>query len=165
MAGANLWLSVSRTFGALFSIIPFKYLPRRWILISGHILMGTCLGLSYDFVDMGEAKAVLALLCGFMAIFQASMGSGYFMYIAEVGSEPAMGLSLCTVMACSIAISTFTPSLISLPGFGVVDIMLSLAILQIVAIIVMAIWLKETRGLSLETKQKLYSTKESQEDR
>lgn len=80
------------------------------------------------------------------------MGSGYFMYIAEVGSEPAMGLSLCTVMACSIAISAFTPSLISLDGFGVIDIMLSLALLQIVAVIVMAIWMKETRNLSLAQK-------------
>ena len=105
VASANLWLSVSRTFGALFSVLPFKYLPRRSIFILGHTLMGVCLGLAYDYVGTGDALYVLIFLCCFMAIFQSSMGSGYFMYIAEVGSEPAMGLSLCTVMVCSIAIS------------------------------------------------------------
>ena len=29
VASGNLWLSVSRTFGALFSVLPFRYLPRR----------------------------------------------------------------------------------------------------------------------------------------
>lgn len=114
--------------------------------------MGISLGLAYCFVEIGQPIMVLVMLCLFMIAFQSSMGSGYFMYIAEVGSEPAMGISLCTVMVCSIAVSTFTPSLISLPGFGVVQIMLSLALLQIVAVTVLGIWMKETRGLSLAEK-------------
>ena len=125
----NLCLSLSRTFGALIAVIPFRYLPRRFIFISGHLLMGVCMGLAYYFVNAGDPSAVVACLSCFMGVFQSSMGSGYFMYIAEVGSEPAMGLSLCTVMLCSITISATIPSLISLPGVGVVKIMLMLAVL------------------------------------
>ena len=145
----NFWLSISRTFGAFFSLIPFRYLPRRPIFLAGHILMGICLALSYEFVRNGQPDMVVLLLCCFMIAFQSSMGSGFFMYIAEVGTEPAMGLSLCCVMICSIGASALTPYLISLPGFGVVDIMLSLAVLQMMAVFCIFMWMKETAGLSL----------------
>ena len=46
----NLVLSLSRTFGAIVSIVPFRYLTRRYIFISGHILMGIFLALAWYFV-------------------------------------------------------------------------------------------------------------------
>ena len=71
-------------------------------------------------------------MCLFVVSFQASNGSGFFIYVAEVCVDAANGLCLTMLMACLIVITYASPQLISMKGYGVEGMILTLACLQCV---------------------------------
>ena len=65
-------------------------------------------------------------MCFFVISFQATQGSGFFIYVAEVCADAANGLCLFTLMFCLVVLSYCCPVLISIDSFGVDGILLTL---------------------------------------
>lgn len=155
---ANSIIGFTGVVSALLSIAVWgRNLNRRPIFIIGHVVMGAAYLLSFYLATESEPVGVLAMLSLFIIGFNTTQGPGYFSYIAEVGTNAANGICVFVQSACSILISASTPKLLSIDSYGISGILLTLGIFQFFSMTVIAVWMEETNGLSLEIKQELYS--------
>jgi hypothetical protein len=84
--------------GPILAIFSVLLLTRRQIFIGAHVLIGILLGLVGYFIDTGHPNLALASMTIFNVVFQASNGTCFWVYCADVGTDAALGLSLCTIM-------------------------------------------------------------------
>ena len=90
--------------------------------------MGAAFMIGYYLTIKGESVGVLAMLCLFNISFYSTQGPGYFIYVAEVGTNAANGLCIFVQMACSLLISSTTPKLLSIENYGITGILLTLGV-------------------------------------
>ena len=65
------------------------------IFIGGHFVMAILLFLVAHFIDTKRADLVLINLCSFIIVYQATQGSAFWIYVAEiVSSDSVMGICL-----------------------------------------------------------------------
>lgn len=83
----------------------------------------------------------------------------FWVYTAEVCTDKANSIVLFVLQSTIIMLTSVTPSLISLESFGVPGLLLTLGAFQLVPSVVLAVCMKETRGLSFEEKRNLYKPK------
>ena len=83
-----------------------------------------------------------------------------WMYIAEVGNDLALGISSMVLMLLLTIQSFAVPSIIGSKKsdieHNVPYLFYFLAIFQLITCTILALWMKETKGLSLEQKSNLY---------
>ena len=68
-------------------------------MLYGHIIMAILLILVAIFVVKNIASGSFLCMCFFVLTFQLTNGSVFFVYIAEISTDAAMGASITILMA------------------------------------------------------------------
>lgn len=151
-------------FGAILSYYTIKIFSRRAIFVGGHILMGAILGVSGYFVYMNQLELLLLSFCTFCAVYQATQGSCLFIYVAEiVVNEVAMGLALFSLMLAMTIQSMFSTYMINCKC-GLDVILYLIGLFQLVPAVYFYFFMRETQGLNMQQKKKLYITQSLKEE-
>ena len=121
--------------------------------------MGVLLCISGYYIHANQPELVLLSFCSFVVIYQATQGSCMYIYVAEiVVNEVAMGLSLLCMMLSMTVQSLFSTYLIN-GKLGLDVVFYGLGIFQMIPVVYFWFNLKETQGLTIEMKKKLYLKK------
>jgi len=94
----------------------------------------------------------------FVVVFQSTQGSAFWVYVAEIASDTALGITLLVLMGVLTIQSLFSLQIIN-SSLGIDGFFYVLAGFQLFTCVVLSIWMKETKGLSQEEKQNLYRIK------
>lgn len=112
--------------------------------------------LAGHFVESKMHDSALLCILFLLAIFQATQGSALFVYITEIcDSDSVMGLCLFILMFGLTFQSMFTTCLLN-SKLGVNGMFYVLGIVQMIAVVVLSLFMRETKGLSASEKKKLY---------
>ena len=90
-----------------------------------------------------------------VGVYQLCISSVYWQYISEITCDAATGLSIFTLMFVLIVDSFISQNFIS--QIGIVNLLYVFGGYQIIAIIVLVIMMKDTRGLSPALKKTQFS--------
>jgi hypothetical protein len=91
----NYYIGLSGLVGAILSLWTIRYLSRRAIFIGGHLIMAVLLFAVAYYIDVKRSELVLINLCAFIIVYQATQGSAFWIYVAEiVSSDSVMGICL-----------------------------------------------------------------------
>ena len=154
----NLYIGLSGFTGAAFAGMTVSALSRRMIFIGGHVVMGFLLFLVALFIDLGDPNLTLMCICLFIVVFQCTNGGGFFLYVSEIASDTALGLSLMVLMS-TLSLQSLT-SLKIISSFGIDTFFYFFAAFQVVTIATLSIYMKETKGLSAQEKRDQFKLKE-----
>ena len=92
-----------------------------------------------------------------LLVFQATIGSNFFTYVAEIGTSPAMGLANFTLFTFILIISIITP--IFFDDLGNPITFSIFAGFNLIGLVSNALILKDTSGLSKAELSQLYVSK------
>lgn len=141
-------------FGALMALVTVRKLSRRALFIAGHTGIAISLGLCILFSAQGKPVPFLIFHCMMIVSFQASNGAGFWLYAGEVANEQAMGICLLVLLGTQLILSIVTPTILNailIPKFLVM-----LLSFQVLIVIGLVVFLKETKGLNVEQLYNLY---------
>ena len=147
--------------GACLSYFSITLLSRRALFIGGHFIMCVLMFLTGFYVDMKKHDLALVCILLFIIVFQCTQGTAIFIYISEiVSSDSVMGLCLFTMMF-GLTVQSMAITFLMNSKLGVNGMFYMLGALQVVAFVVLSIFMKETKGLSAIEKKELYSSKKA----
>ena len=126
-------------------------------MIYGHIIMGVCLFLVAMFVVKKNGTGALIFMVLFCLTFQLTNGTVFWVYVAEVCSDSAMGFSVTLMMITLLLQSLFSNTLIGY--WSVQTLFYILGGFQVATILACIVSMRETKGLSNEQKGDLYKAK------
>lgn len=149
MVGCVNWV------GALLSPIPLSYFGRKTLLFWGQIVMGLCLVLTGIFQMLDMSIPIIISLCCFITAFQFSQGPIAWMYAAEVAVDTALGLCVLALFL-SLLEKAITMEFMVHSAMGPHGMFFLLGSVTLVGAIFIAIFVKETKGLSDIEKKSLY---------
>jgi len=149
----NTYIGYAGVVGALISLWTVSYFSRRAIFVGGHFFMGIFLLLSGYFIDAKKSEFTLLNVCLFIIAFNATQGTAFWIYAAEiVSSDAVMGLCMFQCMLCLIT-ESMTCSFIMNSKIGVNGLFYILGCVQVVAFLILNVILKETKGLTQTEKK------------
>ena len=157
----NNFIGWSAVIGACMSYFTITLLSRRALFVGGHFIMCVLMFLTGFYVDMKKHDLALVCILLFIVVFQCTQGTAIFIYISEiVSSDSVMGLCLFAMMfGLTVQSMAFTQIMNS--KLGVNGLFYVLGACQIIAFVVLSIFMKETKGLTAHEKKELYSSKKS----
>jgi len=142
--------------GSTTALCTVRGLTRRAFFIGGHSLIALALILCIVFNELQVLIAFLVFHFLMIVSFQGSNGAGFWIYAGEVANEVAMGICLFTMLGSQIIVSIGTPYLLDDPKIGVTWFLVILLIFQVLIVIGMILWLRETKGLDVTELYNLY---------
>ena len=116
--------------------------------------MGLCMLLSAGAIFQEIPALCLVLLCLFVLTFGATVGSVFFVYIAEICEDAALGFCISVLMLVLFLQTMFTELIIS--AVDVTGLFLILGVWQVLTCVILYVGMKETKGLTKEEKAVLY---------
>lgn len=93
---------------------------------------------------------VLVCIVIMLVVFQAQHASLFWVYTAEVCIDSAIGVTLLLGTGILILQTYVSPMLIYNEHYGIEGLELTLAIFQVIPIIVLSCFMKETAGLTFD---------------
>lgn len=138
------------------AIYVVKKLPRRYILISGHLLTALCHIFIGAFAASSNNGGVIVMVAIFMVVYVIANGPIVWLYVSEIVVDTALGVCLFTLWSAILMLSLFTGPLMDsfLRPEGVFWI---LGISQLGGAWFSFRNVKETQGLNDLEKKELYS--------
>lgn len=133
--------------GAILSNWTVKFFSRRSLFIVFHGLMGVFLALVAVSVQIQNDLLVLINMSVCVVLYQASNGSGLWVYCAEIGNSVSMGIVLLFLMGLTLAQSLVCNTIVNL--IKVEGLFYVFAGFQAITCLLFSVWMKETKGLSL----------------
>ena len=140
---------------SIASIATVRAFGRRPLLIFGHVGVAVCHGLLGLFIVSGHGLAVLITMCLFMIIYQNTCEPVGQVYVTEVCSDIALGISTQVLWLVIFVESLITETLMksSLTPQGVFFVC---SCLSVVAAVWEYFYVAETKGCSEREKKSLY---------
>lgn len=133
--------------GAILSGFTIRWFSRRALFIGFHGAMGIFLSSTAYFVTQKNANLMLLSMCTVVLLFQASNGSGVWVYSGDVANEVAMGVVLLVLMGLTLLQSLTTQSITN--AIGIDGFFYIFAGSQFFSIVVFYFCMKESSGLTL----------------
>lgn len=106
------------------------------------------------------SDSVLAGMLTVILSFQMSNGAMFFMYAAEVVVDSAIGLCLLVLMGWLVIESLVLETIFDIKAIGIKGVFIGFGGLQLLLLIFMFFYVRETKGLNTEQKKNLYKPKE-----
>ena len=141
--------------GALLSPIPLSMFGRKTLLFWGQIGMGVSLVLTGIFQMLDMSIPIIVCLCIFITAFQFSQGPIAWMYAAEVAVDTALGLCILALFL-SLLEKAITMEFMVHSAMGPHGMFFLLGTVTLLGAIFIAVYVKETKGLSDLEKKSLY---------
>lgn len=141
-------------FASLTALCTIRGLTRRKLFIGGHSGIAIALVLCIIFKEKFMIVPFLVAHGLMLVSFQGSNGAGFWVYAGEVANEVAMGISLFVIFGSQFLLSALTPLILA--NVGVSWFLAILLIFQILIVVGMTLWLKETKGLDVTELYNLY---------
>ena len=140
--------------GSCGGYFTLQYVSRKNLMLYGHVIMGICLILVAVFVTNNSGLGSLICMCLFVLTYQMTNGTVFWVYVAEVVTDSAMGFSVMILMVTLLIQSLGANAFIA--AYGITNLFYILGGYQVLTILVVIVWMKETKGLSDEEKKGLY---------
>ena len=153
MVGCVNWL------GAILAPIPLSFFGRKTLLFWGQIAMGISLVMTGIFQQLDMSIPIIISLCIFITSFQFSQGPIAWMYAAEVAVDTALGLCILALFL-SLLEKAITMEFMVHSRMGPHGMFYLLGGITLVGAVFVAIFIKETKGLSDYEKKTLYMPEE-----
>jgi hypothetical protein len=135
--------------GAFLGNLTVKFMTRRALFMVCHIGCSICLILISVFIEKKNPELTLVFVCILQVIFQAGNGSGFWQYVGEVANAAATGMCVFVLMALLFLQSLVTPYIVTTENpAGATALFYFFAGFQVLIIIIFAMFLKESKGLS-----------------
>ena len=144
---------------SMMSVLVVDRVPRRTLLIWGHLGMGISHFMVAIFYDLNMNYGILAMILLFITTFQNSSGVVAWLYAAETVIDPALGLCLLSLWGTTFFLSLTTPLLLNKDVLGPKGVFYLFAGYSIAGMIYSAIFMKETYGKTDKYKKELYLPK------
>jgi len=142
--------------GAILSPIPLVYFGRKTLLFWGHLSMGVSLVVVGVFQVYEMSIPLIIALCWFITSFQFSQGPIAWMYAAEVAVDTALGLCVLALFL-SLLEKAITMEFMVHSAMGPEGMFFLLGGITLVGAAFIAIYIKETKGLTDLEKKSLYT--------
>ena len=149
--------------GAIISPIPLAYFGRKQLLFWGQISMGISLCIVAIFQIYDMSIPLIIALCVFITSFQFSQGPIAWMYAAEVAVDTALGLCILALFL-SLLEKAITMEFMVHSAMGPQGMFFLLGGITLLGALFVAVYIKETKGLSDKEKKQLYTPVEFLED-
>jgi len=120
------------------------------------------------FLGMGLSMAAVALLAYLEAnnllviflvlnlvFFQLTLGTYGWVYLGQVNCDEGLSISTGVLWVCVLILSLYTNKMFS--GLGQVYSFLIFSVISLISFVFFMIFMKETKGLSREESQRVYS--------
>ena len=155
----SLALGAFSFLGSTLSIFALKYFGRVPNLNFNQAVMGLCtLGLGI-FSILEVQIVIIGFVLIFVTSFNIGIGTVMWIYTAEILDSRGwalVGVVNMTTIWFFAGLTNILLKAITAPGFY-----FSLTVIQVISIIFISIWLKETKGKTKEECEKLYMKKET----
>jgi hypothetical protein len=148
------FIGISNFLGAILSNFTVYLCNRRTVFIGGMTIVGFCMiGISV-LVDFKKPDPVLYLMCTAVIAFQGTLGSACFAYATEVVVDGALGFCLMFLFGFQALQSLL--DLFIIKSIGTTTIFYVFGCFQIITVITLLKFMKETKGLDQSAKKNLY---------
>lgn len=151
-------------FGALVSPIPLAYFGRKQLLFWGQIAMGLSLCVVAIFQIYDMSIPLIVALCVFITSFQFSQGPIAWMYAAEVAVDTALGLCILALFLSLLEKAITMEFMVHAPAIGPQGMFFILGGITLLGAVFVAVYIKETKGLSDREKKQLYTPQDILEE-
>lgn len=125
------------------------------ILVLGTAICTVCMALVSLFAFLDVSILVLVFILLFLVSFQASQGSFFFTYVAEVAEDAGIGIANFTLFTFILLFAFITQDLFE--AFDTAGTFALFAGTNLIGTFCMAFLLKDISGLSKSELKKLYS--------
>lgn len=105
-------VAVSCLIGAICSIWFVKYMGRKALFVMGMTIVGISHGLIAYYIIQKNANFVLIFATIVEIFYQGTLGSGFYIYCAEVGNEISMGIAVFVMQAVTMLLTQTVPMII-----------------------------------------------------
>ena len=148
---------VAQIIGVLIAPVVGLKLSLKTILVWGTAACTICMGCVALFSSLIDSpNLVLVFILLFLVFFQASQGSFFFTYVAEVAEDAGVAWANFTLFTFILIFAVSTQELFDAVGMGYAFMIF--AICNLVATILYSLILKDISNLSKSEKKSLYST-------
>ncbi|WP_430408172.1 sugar porter family MFS transporter [Glutamicibacter halophytocola] len=155
---ANIAPGIISVIGAVIALKMMDRVSRRFTFITGYTLTTLChflIGISATLIPEGSAArpwVLLVLIVAFVGSMQTFLNVATWVFLSEIFPlrirALGMGISVLCLWTTNALLSLVFPSLIA--ALGITGSFFGFAAVNAVAVVVMAFFLPETRGKSLE---------------
>ena len=90
------------------AIYLIKILPRRWLLVSGHVIIAVCHIMVGAFAAAKNDVGVIIMMILFIVAYVITNGPIIWLYVSEVVVDSALGLCLFLLWSLVLLLSLFT---------------------------------------------------------
>lgn len=132
-----------------------KKLPRRSLLITGHILIAICHILVGAFAAGSSNTGVITMIIIFMIVYVITNGPIIWLYVGEIVVDAGLGFCLFVLWMLILLLSLFTNLLMDI--FTPAGVFWIFGVISAVGAWFMFKYAKETTGLSDKEKKELYA--------
>jgi len=156
----NYFVGGAGFLGAFLANFSVGTLSRRHVLLVGHffIMVGHILMYTFIRLEIGT-NTMLASMLTIVLSFQMSNGGMFFMYAAEVVVDAGIGLCLMVLLGL-LVLQTLTVELFfDIDAIGIKGVFIGFGGFQLLLLLFIFIFVRETKGLNTEQKKNLYKPK------
>lgn len=139
---------------AMIAIPLLTRFGRKFLLISGQIAMGISLLLLGIFAIIDSTTAIIIFTLCFVAFFEFSIGPILWLYAAEIMTESGMAAASLITWIVTIIFGLFTSKLFD--ALTAKGMYFTFTGVDVVGLLFIIIFIKETRGRSKDEIQFLY---------
>jgi hypothetical protein len=100
------------------AVIAVKFIGRKALLVSGHIMIAICHALVSVFNNQNNDVGVLIMVLLFIVVYQSTSGTVTWLYATETTIDAAFGLCLLVLWGTVLVLSVICPFLMSDDGIG-----------------------------------------------
>lgn len=154
----NNFVGMACTAGAFISFTVISTFSRRFIFLGGHLSCAILNFATAYFVINKQHDKVLYCICLELFLFNASLGSIFWIYLSEIAnSDSVMGLCQFIMMTMLTFESSLATKILN-GKIGVSGLFIILGFVQFAAFMLLTTIVKETRGLKAHEKKEIYKT-------
>lgn len=150
-------VGVFNVVGTACSILFVNNFGRKTLLIWGHILIAIVHAMVGYFNVEGNNNGVVAMIMVFLFVYGNTSGPLAWLYAAETVIDVAMGICLLTLWGTVCVLSQVCPILMDVNSIGPSNVFFIFSGLSVFGALYVAVFIKESRGLSDREKKLLYT--------